>query len=172
MAPPIPLDIPPRDPRAELQARLDRAPLEHAEALLDWLEVLQALHDRGVFDFARGALGAGDQLTQMAAEAAKSPEAVRGIRNILILVKTLAGIDPAMLENFAKALPQATAQSNAQAAASSPSLWALLKQFGNKDVRRGIAAANRLLEAWGKSLSQGNGSGNFAASRDSRKGLE
>ncbi|MGH9698046.1 MAG: DUF1641 domain-containing protein [Candidatus Acidiferrales bacterium] len=156
MAPPIPLEIPPRDPRAELQARLNRAPLEHAEALLDWLEVLQGLHDRGVFEFVRGALGAGDQLTQMAAEAAKSPESVRAIRNILILGKTLAAIDPAALESFAKALPQANAQSNARPAAPAPSIWSLLRQFGNKDVRRGIAAVNRLLEAWGKSLSQGN----------------
>lgn len=156
MAPPIPLEIPPRDPRAELQARLDRAPVEHAEALLDWLEVLQGLHDRGVFEFVRGALGAGDQLTQMAAEAAKSPDSVRAIRNILILGKTLAAFDPVTLENLAKTLPQATAQTRAQDAASPPSLWSLLKQFGNKDVRRGIAGVNRLLEAWGKSLSQGN----------------
>ena len=133
MAPPIPLEIPPRDPRAELQARLDRAPLDHAEALLDWLEVLQGLHDRGVFEFARGALGASDQLTQMAAEAAKSPESVRAIRNILILGKTLAAFDPAMLESFAKALPQAVAQTKAQNADPPPGLWSLLKQFGNKD---------------------------------------
>lgn len=156
MAPPIPLEIPPRDPRAELQARLNRAPLEHAEALLDWLEVLQGLHDRGVFEFVRGALGAGGELTQMAADAAKSPESVRAIRNILIWGKTLAAFDPAMLESFAKALPQATAQATAQNAAPAPSLWSLLKQFRNKDVRRGIAAVNRLLEAWGKSLSQGD----------------
>ncbi len=117
MAPPIPLEIPPRDPGAELQARLNRAPLEHAEALLDWLEVLQGLHDRGVFEFVRGALGAGGELTQMASEAAKSPESVRAIRNILILGKTLAAFDPAMLESFAKALPQATAQATAQNAA-------------------------------------------------------
>lgn len=156
MAPPIPLEIPPRDPRAELQARLDRAPLEHAEALLDWLEVLQALHDRGVFEFARGALGASDQLTQMATEAAKSPESVRAIRNFMILGKTLAAFDPAILESLAKALPQAAAQAKAQNAAPAPSLWSLLKQFGNKDVRRGIAGVNRLLAAWGKSLSQGN----------------
>ncbi|MGH7836471.1 MAG: DUF1641 domain-containing protein, partial [Candidatus Binataceae bacterium] len=128
-------------------ARLDRAPLEHAEALLDWLEVLQGLHDRGVFEFARGALGAGGELTQMAVEAAKSPESVRAIRNILILGKTLAAFDPAALESFAQALPQAAAQTKAQDTAP-PSLWSLLKQFGNKDVRRGIAAVNRILEAW------------------------
>ena len=57
MAKPIPLELPARDPRMELQARLQNAPLEHAQALLGAYEVLQGLHDRGVFELMRGALG-------------------------------------------------------------------------------------------------------------------
>jgi hypothetical protein len=34
MAQPIPLEIPPRNPRAELHSRLEQAPEEHAEAVL------------------------------------------------------------------------------------------------------------------------------------------
>jgi beta-phosphoglucomutase-like phosphatase (HAD superfamily) len=49
MARPIPLELPPRDPREELRNRLENAPVEHAEALLDSYELLQQLHDRGVF---------------------------------------------------------------------------------------------------------------------------
>ena len=36
-----------RDAREELRDRLDKAPLEHAEALLAAYEVLQGLNDRG-----------------------------------------------------------------------------------------------------------------------------
>jgi hypothetical protein len=43
MAQPIPLEIPPRNPRAELQSRLEHAPEEHAEAVLAAYEVLQQL---------------------------------------------------------------------------------------------------------------------------------
>src|SRR5437868_12777067 len=57
MAQPIPLELPARDPRAELQARLQNAPLDHAQALMAAYEVLQGLHDRGVFEMLRGALG-------------------------------------------------------------------------------------------------------------------
>ena len=56
MAKPIPLQLPPRDPREELRSRLDRAPLEHAEALLAGYEVLQGLHDQGVLELLRGLL--------------------------------------------------------------------------------------------------------------------
>jgi hypothetical protein len=48
MAKPILLELPESDARAKLQARLQNAPLEHAEALLAAYEVLQGLHDRGV----------------------------------------------------------------------------------------------------------------------------
>ena len=74
MAQPIPLELPPRDPRAELQTRLQNAPLEHAAALLDAYEVLQGLHDHGVFDLMRGALGSSDHPLEAFVQAAKSPE--------------------------------------------------------------------------------------------------
>ena len=58
MAQPIPLEIPPRDPLAELHSRLGRASEEHAEAVLAAYEVLQQLHERGVLEIMRGALAA------------------------------------------------------------------------------------------------------------------
>jgi len=48
MAQPIPLDLPPRDPRKELLDRLESAPQEHAEALLDSYELLEQLHQAGI----------------------------------------------------------------------------------------------------------------------------
>jgi uncharacterized protein YjgD (DUF1641 family) len=81
MARPISLELPPRDPRQELRKRLDEAPIEHAEALLDSWELLQQLHDHGVLQLLRGALGASDKLIEIAVDAAKSDESVRAIRN-------------------------------------------------------------------------------------------
>ena len=54
MADPIVLKIAPRDPREALYHRLEKAPLEHVEALLAAYEVLQGLHDRGVLETLRG----------------------------------------------------------------------------------------------------------------------
>lgn len=47
MARPIPLDLPPRDPRVVLQMRLRDASAQHAEELLAGYEVLQRKKDRG-----------------------------------------------------------------------------------------------------------------------------
>ena len=77
MAQPIPLNIPPRNPHAELQSRLERAPQEHAEAVLAAYEVLQELHTRGVLEIMRGALAASDELLEKVVDNAKTPEAIR-----------------------------------------------------------------------------------------------
>src|SRR5579863_10333020 len=93
MAQPIPLPMAARDPRAELQVRLQNAPLEHAQALLVAYEVLQGLHERGVFELLRGALGSSDKVIEIIVEAAKAPASIRSIRNCLIVVKTLADLE-------------------------------------------------------------------------------
>src|SRR5271155_5553269 len=77
MANPIPLELPRPDPRLALQARLENAPAAHAEALLAAYEVLQGLHDRGVLDLMRGALGSGDKVLEIGVTAAQSPASIR-----------------------------------------------------------------------------------------------
>ncbi len=54
MAQPIPLEVPPRNPRDELRSRLEQAPEQHPEAVLAAYEVLQELHSRGVLEIMRG----------------------------------------------------------------------------------------------------------------------
>jgi hypothetical protein len=47
MARPIPVKLSKRDPQEELRFRLERAPDEHAAALLAGLDLLEALHGSG-----------------------------------------------------------------------------------------------------------------------------
>src|SRR5271167_4051970 len=110
MAKPIPLEFPASDPRAKLQARLQNAPLEHAQALLAAYEVLQGLHDRGVFELMRGALGSSDKVIEIIVEATKTPESVRVIRNMIVLMNILGTVQPELLEGFARSVPEALAE--------------------------------------------------------------
>src|ERR1700684_494970 len=103
MAQPIPLEIPPRNPRAELQSRLENAPEEHAEAVLAAYEVLQELHNRGVLEIMRGGLAASDELLERLVDNAKTPEAIRGIRNLFLLQRILGSIQPEWLEGVDRA---------------------------------------------------------------------
>jgi uncharacterized protein YjgD (DUF1641 family) len=152
MASPISLELPRTDPRVALQARLENAPVAHAEALLAAYEVLQGLHDRGVLDLMRGTLGSGDHVLEIAVAAAQSPGSIRGIRNLLLVVNMLGAIDPDVLKAFTQGVPQAFRSMVLEP--EPPGLWNLIKDFlWNPDFRNGLAALNTMLETFGRTLS-------------------
>jgi uncharacterized protein YjgD (DUF1641 family) len=132
-----------RDFREELRVRLERAPADHAEAILAGYEVLQGLHDRGVLELLRGVLGGGDRILEIAVEAAKTPEAIRGIRNLIIMLKLAGATDPDQLH-------EALDVGHKQA----PSLWEIGKRARTDDARRGMKAAVALLGIFGAALNK------------------
>lgn len=152
MAQPIRFEVPARDPRVQLAARLQSAPLEHAEALLSVYEVVQGLHDRGVLELLRGVLGSGDAVVEGVVDAANAPESIRAVRNVLLLVNALGEIEPALLADVTRAVPVALTQACAEEARP-PGLLKLLATFLKPDFRRGLAAANDLFVEIGRNLS-------------------
>jgi uncharacterized protein YjgD (DUF1641 family) len=151
MARPIPLELPPRDPREELRKRLEQAPAKHAEALLDSYELLQQLHDHGVFELLRGALSASDKLIETAVDAAKSDESIRALRNAMILGKVLASINPDVLQCIATAASD-TLGCYEKPVIEPPGLFSLLAQFSHKELRRSMALLNKFLESLGNQI--------------------
>jgi uncharacterized protein YjgD (DUF1641 family) len=149
MADPIVLKIAPRDPREALYHRLEKAPLEHVEALLAAYEVLQGLHDRGVLETLRGALGSSDKVLQILVDAANTPETITGIRNFMILTRIAGTLEPELLEALAQALPEGLAQAKTPEPLG---LWNLLKKLSSKGTRRALTVMICVLESLGKSL--------------------
>ena len=144
MSQPIRLDFAPRDAPAELQTRLQNAPVQHAEALLSGYDLLQRLHDRGVLDLLRGGLGSSDKVLSVAVDAAKTPAAINATRNLLILSKVMFTLEPDLLEDIAEAVPNSLAHARAK---KPMSLWQLLKKMCSQDTRRALTAMLGLLES-------------------------
>ena len=151
MAQPIPLEIAPRNPRAELRSRLEQAPEEHAEAVLAAYEVLQQLHNRGVLELMRGALAASDEILETVVDNAKTPEAIRAIRNLLFWRQILGSIEPEWFKAIFKAIPEGIAEATAER--EKPiGLFGLIRRLTSQDSLRGLAAAVDFLQAFGRHL--------------------
>ncbi len=157
MARPLELEKSPRDARQELARRLELAPAEHAAALLSALEVVQLLHDRGALELIKGALGSGEQILEILVRAVNTPEAIRSMRNVLILTKAVSAIEPDLLEKFALAMPDALLGAAKAEQTKAPGFWELLKIFKSPNLRHGLAVVNNLLEAWGRNFAGGRG---------------
>ncbi|MEA2261246.1 MAG: hypothetical protein QOJ51_4071 [Acidobacteriaceae bacterium] len=143
MAQPISLESPKRDFRDEWRIRLEQAPDDQAEAILAGYEVLQGLHDKGVFELLRGVIGGGDRILEIAVEAAKAPEAIRGIRSLIIMLKLAGSIDPDQLHATLKG-----------GDGPAPSLWEIGKRARTPNARRGIETAVTLLGIFGAAINR------------------
>jgi uncharacterized protein YjgD (DUF1641 family) len=151
MAQPIPLELPPRDPRKELLDRLESAPQEHAEALLDAFDLLEELHQAGALQKLRGTVSASDEILEHAVSAAKSAEGTRALRNLLILGQILSAVNPDLLKCIAVAVSE-TLGSERKPVIEPPGLFALLSEFRQPELRRSVALINRFLETLGNQL--------------------
>ena len=153
MAKPIPLKLSRRDPQEELRSRLENAPDEHAEAMMAGLGVLQALHDQGILEVLRGVLGGGSKILEIVVDAVKTPEAIRGIRNLVIITKILGSMDPELLKKFTETIPDVLVAAEKAQETEPPGLWEALRILRSKNLRRGLAVANNVLAALGSNFS-------------------
>jgi len=154
MARPIPFEAPRWDAKVELLHRLERAPADHAAALLDALDLLQALHDRGMIDTARGFVGSANQVLEIAVEESLKEGSIHAMRNTMLLLTALSSIAPETLKKFTDPIPLAVQVAAGES--ETPSLWKLMTgSIFNKDFRRGLSASIGIIRAIGHSLNSG-----------------
>jgi len=149
MAEPILLTFPPRDPREVLYQRLENVPKEHVEALLAVCDILQGLHDRGILELAKGALGSSEKVLQILVDTANTPEVIRAMRNAMILAKITDRLDPQLFECLERAVPEALAEAGKPEPLG---LVSVLRKLLSHDTRRVLIATASILESLGKSL--------------------
>ena len=131
----------PKNSRDDLIRKVQNAPEEHAEAVLNAYELMQRLHDKGVIDLANGLLSAGDTVVDKVVDLVSSKEAVNALRIALMLGNVLTKIEPNLVSavlNPPKADP--------------PSMWQIARQAMSKESRTGLATAVGLLRAFGIAL--------------------
>jgi len=153
MAQPIALETAPRDARRELVARLEKAPTEHAEALLDAYELIEEAHRAGVLELLRGVLSVKDQALEAVVKDTESSQTIHAIRNALIWGKMLGSINPELMQCIANAVGE-TLGSERRPVIDPPGLFSLLGQFRRPELRRSVALINRFLETLGSRLKE------------------
>jgi uncharacterized protein YjgD (DUF1641 family) len=138
------------DFKADLQRRLEKAPEEHAAALLAAYNVLDAAYDEGLLDILHGMIASKDTIISTLARFASQPEGVVGIRNLLTAAKILTELDPEVLDHVSKAMASATEEHKREQ--KPPSLFQLARRATSEDSRRGLSFMTLILSSLGKSL--------------------
>lgn len=147
MAAPIQLEFKQGMPQEEVRRRLERAPVEHADALLALYDLLQLAQDRGVIDIVRGAIGRGDTIVVKLSQLASAPESVVLVRNLISLGRIAASFDPDVLGALADELEKEKARTSRP-----QGLLQTLGRLASKDTLRVLAASAAFVSAFGKAL--------------------
>ena len=150
MAKPIAFKPVPVDFKADLERRLEKAPADHAAALLAALEVIAIAHREGVLDILHGMIGAKDTIAAEIAKYARLPEGVAGIRNLLTAAKILTELDPEVLDHISRVMASATEEHKREQ--TPPSLFQLAKRATSEDSRRGLSFLTLILSNLGRSF--------------------
>ncbi len=150
MAKPIAFKTAVVDFKADLQRRLEKAPDEHAAALLAAYDILEAAYDEGLLDILHGMIASKDTIITTLARFASQPEGVAGIRNLLTAAKILTELDPEVLDHVSRAMASATEEHKREQ--KPPSLFQLAKRASSEDSRRGLSFMTLILSSLGRSL--------------------
>ena len=138
------------DFKADLVRRLEKAPDEHAAALLAAYDVLEAAYDEGLLDILHGMIASKDKIITTLSRYASQPEGIAGIRNLLTAAKILTELDPEVLDRVSKAMTSATEEHKREQ--KPPSLFQLAKRATSEDSRRGLSFLTIALSSLGRSL--------------------
>ncbi|HSY69337.1 MAG TPA: DUF1641 domain-containing protein [Edaphobacter sp.] len=138
------------DFKADLLRRLEKAPDEHAAALLAAYDVLEAAYDQGLLDILHGLIASKDTIITTLSRYAGQPEGIAGIRNLLTAAKILTELDPEVLDQVSKAMASATKEHRREQ--TPPSLFQLAKRATSEDSRRGLSFMTLMLSSFGRSL--------------------
>jgi uncharacterized protein YjgD (DUF1641 family) len=131
----------PPDSRLDLVRRIESAPREHAEAVLEAYDVLQRLHDTGALGLVNGLLSAEDTVIAKVTDVVSSRQAVTALRIAMILGSALTSVDA---DRVHAAVTEAEAHT--------PSLWKLLRAASSKEVRKAAGLGLSLAQIFGASL--------------------
>jgi uncharacterized protein YjgD (DUF1641 family) len=143
----------PPDSRLDLVRRIESAPREHAEAVLEAYDVLQRLHDTGALALVNGLLSAENTVIDKVSDVVSSKQAVTALRIAMILGSALTSIDA---DSVHAAVTDAETRT--------PSLWQILRTACSKEVRKALGLGVALARIFGASLVAGERGGSSGAS--------
>jgi uncharacterized protein YjgD (DUF1641 family) len=147
----------PPDSRLDLVRRIESAPREHAEAVLEAYDLLQRLHDTGALDLVNGLLSAENTVIAKVTDVVSSKQAVTALRIAMILGSALTSIDADRVHAAVK-----------EAETRTPSLWKLFRTACSKEVRKAAGLSLSLAQIFGASLLAQKSTGNAGPANGSK----
>ncbi|MDQ0217772.1 DUF1641 domain-containing protein [Peribacillus cavernae] len=94
------IEITEEDKREKDLREVENALLENKDAILESLQVMKHMHDRGVLSLLSSLFGQGDKVLNILIKTADTPETANMLKNLLLMAGTLGTLNVKQLEPF------------------------------------------------------------------------
>lgn len=131
-------------------AEIETALITHKTAVLEGLDLLQGLHDRGVLPLLVGLLQSGEQVLAVLVNELNKPENTQAFRNIVGLVQTLGALDAEQLGPLIKGLNRGLRTDDLGEQSRHGGLFGLLKALRDPETNAGMMKLLAVLKGIGK----------------------
>ncbi|HET7658278.1 MAG TPA: DUF1641 domain-containing protein [Bacillales bacterium] len=140
----------------ETRKRLDLDEVESAlaerkDAVLETVELIGHLHDRGILSLLNGLFAEGDEVFRIAVKEINKPDHSDMIQNLVGLVSVLGKLDIESLKDFAEKANRGLKEATDVDPDNGPSnIFQLLKVLKDPEINRGITMMLHFLKGMGK----------------------
>ncbi|WDL95883.1 DUF1641 domain-containing protein [Alicyclobacillus sp. ALC3] len=155
-------EVTPEEARAHVLARIEEALAKHEGGFVQWLELMDELHEKGLLDIVTALLRRGDRVLEIVVRVAEEPGGLALIKNAIALVQGMGQLDTQALGDL---FGKVNAGLRGMTASDRPEVtgaWSVMQAMRDPDVSRGLSLAFGFLKGLGQAAGGENGVGSGA----------
>jgi uncharacterized protein YjgD (DUF1641 family) len=139
------------DKRKEDLLEVENALIDNKEAIIDTLEILQHMQDRGVLSLLKGLFGQGDKVMDILVKTVDKKETTNTLKNLLLMTGVLGMINVKQLEPFLLKIDAGIARvAENKEPAEKTSYFDLARSLKDPEVNRAVTMLISFLKGMGQ----------------------
>ncbi|MFC0187523.1 DUF1641 domain-containing protein [Fictibacillus aquaticus] len=145
------LTVSAEEQRASDLREVEDALIQNKEAILQTMEIMNHLQDKGILSLLNGLFGQGDKVMHVLVKAMDKPEATNTIKNMLLLLGTLGMINVKQLEPFLLKINSGVARvAEFKDTEEKTSYFDLVRSLKDPEINKAITILMQFLKGMGQ----------------------
>jgi uncharacterized protein YjgD (DUF1641 family) len=138
--------------RSEALEALEGALADNAEAVVQYLQLVRQLHDKGMLGAANAILQQGTSILEILVAQANKPEYAGGIKNLIVMGEVLGKVDMKMLTGLLMSVAEAKDRVNRGEAQEVHGMFHMIRSLSDPEVKAGISFMFEVLRTLGRDV--------------------
>lgn len=134
---------------------VENALIENKESILELLQMLNHMHDRGILSLLTGLFGQGDKVMDILVKKADTPETANTLKNLLLMVGVLGTINVKQLEPILLKVNSGIARvAEEKDTDEKTGVFDIMRSLKDPEINRSVTLLLNFLKGMGQDTSQ------------------